>query len=282
MVNVELSLADTIVVEQRQQDGPSITIAVTGESPPGTPISVIENPETSSLGRAFHLFCSTFATRARIAVAITKRIPNGAGLGGGTADAAALLRWCWERLLSAEQRELPGNQALLAQIAGKVGADVPYSLSGGCALVTGIGEVITPLSWGLSCVPVILVVPPVSVATPAAFAAYRAAGQRFSRAESEGLRSSGSVPPSPADLVKNDLEAVVAVKWSPVGEALLALRGKHSRSDATCIVGMTGSGSTLFCVPPSWSTAHEASQALERFVKGNAPEGCTIIPCRIR
>ena len=72
------------------------------------------------------------AVGRRAAVRLDKRIPPGAGLGGGSADAAAVLRWAGCDDLS---------------IAAGLGADVPFCLAGGRALVTGVGELIEPLPF---------------------------------------------------------------------------------------------------------------------------------------
>jgi len=88
-------------------------------------------------------------------VRLTKRIPPGAGLGGGSSDAAAVLRWSGCRDPS---------------VAVALGADVPFCLVGGRALVGGIGEALEPLE------PVelhlLLVTPPFPVSTPAVYAAF--------------------------------------------------------------------------------------------------------------
>ena len=89
------------------------------------------------------------------AVTLTKRIPAGAGLGGGSADAAAVLRWA-------------GRTD--AALAASVGADVPFCVVGGRARVTGIGEVVEVLP------PVgrtfTLLVPPFGVSTPEVYRAW--------------------------------------------------------------------------------------------------------------
>ena len=72
------------------------------------------------------------AVGRRAAVRLTKRIPAGAGLGGGSADAAAVLRWAGCRDLS---------------VAATLGADVPFCLVGGRARVSGVGEVVDPLPF---------------------------------------------------------------------------------------------------------------------------------------
>jgi 4-diphosphocytidyl-2-C-methyl-D-erythritol kinase len=86
------------------------------------------------------------------AVHVDKLIPHGGGLGGGSADAAAVLRWC-------------GYDDLVA--ASRLGADIPFCLRGGRARVTGIGEVLEPLPHEERTVT--LIIPPFGVSTPAVF-----------------------------------------------------------------------------------------------------------------
>jgi 4-diphosphocytidyl-2-C-methyl-D-erythritol kinase len=93
-------------------------------------------------------------------VRLVKRIPPGGGLGGGSADAAAVLRWA--------------GVSDLALAAG-LGADVPFCLVGGRARVGGIGEVISPLPCTAG-VAYTLVTPPFPVSTVAAYRAWDAMG----------------------------------------------------------------------------------------------------------
>lgn len=86
------------------------------------------------------------------AVAITKRIPSQAGLGGGSADAAAVLRWAGFTDVEA---------------AASIGADVAFCLVGGRARVTGIGEVVEPLAYKLQTLT--LLTPPLGCPTPAVY-----------------------------------------------------------------------------------------------------------------
>jgi 4-diphosphocytidyl-2-C-methyl-D-erythritol kinase len=110
------------------------------------------------------------------AVRIVKRIPHGGGLGGGSADAAAVLRW-------AEFTDLGAAAAL--------GADIAFCLVGGRAQVRGIGEIVDPLPH--LDLDITLIVPPLAVSTPAAYRAWDELG---------GPRSEGA----------NDLEpAAIAV-----------------------------------------------------------------------
>ena len=92
-------------------------------------------------------------------VDLLKQIPHGGGLGGGSSDAAAALRWAgWA----------PTPQALV--LASTLGADVAYCLAGGRARVRGIGEIVDPLPPRP--LTVTLVVPPLAVSTPAVYAAW--------------------------------------------------------------------------------------------------------------
>jgi 4-diphosphocytidyl-2-C-methyl-D-erythritol kinase len=91
----------------------------------------------------------------RAFVRLHKHIPAGAGLGGGSADAAAVLRW-------AGWRDMSG--------AASIGADVPFCLVGGRARVQGIGEVVESLPFVAQ--EFTLLTPPVMCATPAVYAAW--------------------------------------------------------------------------------------------------------------
>jgi 4-diphosphocytidyl-2-C-methyl-D-erythritol kinase len=91
----------------------------------------------------------------RAHVTIDKRIPHGGGLGGGSSDAAAVLRW---------------GGVTDPGLAAGVGADVAFCLVGGRAHVSGIGDIVDPLPYVERVVT--LVVPPLAVSTPAAYQAW--------------------------------------------------------------------------------------------------------------
>ena len=86
---------------------------------------------------------------------VDKRIPAGAGLGGGSADAAAVLRWAGV-----------GDDG----VAAELGADVPFCLRGGRARVTGIGEIIEPLPYERRSYT--LLIPPFGCSTVAVYRAW--------------------------------------------------------------------------------------------------------------
>jgi len=92
-------------------------------------------------------------------VTIDKRIPHGGGLGGGSSDAAAVLRWAGRGTASGD-----------LEAAADLGADIAYCLVGGRARVQGIGEIVEPLPHVERSVT--LVIPPLRVSTPAAYRAW--------------------------------------------------------------------------------------------------------------
>ena len=135
---VTLDLSDELRV------GPGEGLVVVGAS--GLPVPVDDD---NLVARALRLAGRT----AR--VELTKRIPAGAGLGGGSADAAAILRWSGFADLEA---------------ASRLGADVAFCLVGGRARVRGIGEVVEPLPFEDRTFT--LLTPPFGCSTPAVYAAW--------------------------------------------------------------------------------------------------------------
>ncbi len=111
---VTLDLADRLDVGL----GDSLVVVDGDRVEPGSPDDLVQ--------RALRI------TGRVAAIRLTKRIPVGAGLGGGSADAAAILRWAGE---------------LDPQIAASLGADVPFCVIGGRARVHGIGEIVDPLPF---------------------------------------------------------------------------------------------------------------------------------------
>ena len=134
---VTLDLADTLTFS----DGDGVeVVGGAGDVPAG---------DDNLVSRALR------AVGRRAHVRIDKRIPVGGGLGGGSADAAAVLRWA-------------GCSDLA--VAAALGADVPFCLVGGRARVTGIGEVLEPLPFVARTFT--LLTPPFGVSTPAVYRAW--------------------------------------------------------------------------------------------------------------
>jgi len=112
--------------------------------------------------RAARLLAQHTGSTRGARIAVTKRIPAGAGLGGGSSDAATVL------VALNQMWDTEVEESTLAELALTLGADVPVFVRGRAAFAEGIGERLTPFDWperrGL------LVVPPVHVSTPAVFA----------------------------------------------------------------------------------------------------------------
>jgi 4-diphosphocytidyl-2-C-methyl-D-erythritol kinase len=140
-------------------------------------------------------------------VHVVKRIPAGAGLGGGSADAAAVLRWAGRRDLD---------------VALRLGSDVPFCVGGGRARVTGVGEAVEPLPYEQRSF--VLLVPPLSVSTADVYRAFD------DQLDTVRARSAG-----------NDLEQAalaVAPRLEAWRHALAQATGSRPR--------LAGSGSTWF------------------------------------
>ena len=184
------------------------------------------------------------------AIQIDKRIPVQAGLGGGSADAAAALL-----ALGRLWGGVP--LTLLREVGAALGADVPFFFSGGTALGLGRGEEIYPLV-DLPRHSVVIVLPPFGVSTAEAYAWYdedRAAGVRENR-ELQML----PVPwPSRAAQMINDLEPPVMRRHQEIG----ALK-QHLREAGATAAAMSGSGSAVFGLFRSRTTAVRAVKPLSR------------------
>lgn len=222
--------------------------------PPGTRAvrcSVDVGPMPQNLAyRAAVAFCEAARWTTGFDIAITKRIPAGGGLGGGSADAAATLRG-----LNALAPH-PLSPSELLHVAVQLGADVPFLTSDAVmALAWGRGERLLSLD-PLPQRTVALMTPPFRVATVDAYGwvdAARAEGDVSCEAEELHywqLANWGGIAP----WAVNDFEPVVMRRFPQGGAILRALRDQGA-----LIAGMTGSGSTLFGIfdPPPDAAALE-------------------------
>ncbi len=153
---VPISLADTLDISLRET--PGIELAC---DDPALPID-----DGNLVMRAAKLFCSHVDREPRMRIALQKKIPHGAGLGGGSSDAATALL-ALDRLCATK---LP--IAALTELAAQLGSDVPFFLHRGAAVVRGRGEKVTPCEF-LHALPLLLIKPPFAVATPWAYQRWR-------------------------------------------------------------------------------------------------------------
>lgn len=193
-----------------------------------------------------------------VRIHLTKNIPMGSGLGGGSANAGTVLKGLnklWE---------LNCPTARLAEVGAKLGADIPFFLYDGPAIVEGIGDRVTPLK-SLPKLWIILINPGIHIGTPGAYAEWdkRKTAAPFPTRQNELTQENQSVRglstfETFADVVEvlhNDFEAVVLPKVPEIGRAKLALL-KAGAAGAL----MTGSGSTVFGI---FETKNLRDRALE-------------------
>lgn len=210
-------------------------------------LDVIAEPGTASLGRveqnlawrAAVAYGEAAGTSEGWAIELEKRIPVGGGLGGGSADAGAVLR-----ALDAMSARPLGEQRLLA-IAGTLGADVPFLTStSACALAWGRGE----RMFALQPPPerhVVLLVPRFAVNTAEAYGWLADRDRAADDASALLRRDSFATWEGIARLAVNDFEPVVAARHPEIAELLGMLRS------AGCAPAMmSGSGSVVFGVLP--------------------------------
>ena len=148
MIMTTVDLADRIELAMNDQG----EIAIKSQA------QYVPSDERNLAYRAAHLLKTRFQVKHGVDIYIDKQIPVSAGLGGGSSDAAAVLRGLnqlWDLQLSQDE---------LAEIGLEIGSDVPFCVYGGTALVRGRGERITPLPAPPNCW-VVLAKPPIGVST---------------------------------------------------------------------------------------------------------------------
>lgn len=231
-------------VEVRPSD--ALTFAVEGPMAAGVPAT-----DDNLVLKAAWALAAAAGIEAKADIRLIKRLPMAAGVGGGSADAAAALR-ALKRLWRIDIAD-----ATMAAIALGLGADVPVCLAGRAAFVGGIGEAIDPVPPLPRCW-IVLVNPGVPAATPAVFKARQgafSAPARFSEAPKDAaafvalLRSR-----------RNDLTAAALTVAPDIGKVLGALE----RCPGILLARMSGSGATCFGLFVDAGAATEAAFALNR------------------
>lgn len=238
---VSLDLCDEIIVHPSSE--PSVEIIPIPEAlgPSGAV------PEWDIPADGSNLVIRALELAGRTAhVEVRKRIPPGAGLGGGSADAAAVLRWA-NRMTAAETADAPATPQLQTpdivtpQQAATLGADVAFCLIGGRARVTGVGEIIEPL--GFRDQAFVLWMPPVQVDTAEVYGTWDELG-------------------GPSGPNANDLEPAALAAYPELSAW---------RDDLEAVSGRTpqlaGSGGTWFVPAPHPELldvlAHQGSSAIQ-------------------
>ena len=233
-----LTLADLIEVETGGENDEVLCPGVDGENLAEQALSALR--KSGWQHPALHL-------------RIEKRIPVAAGLGGGSADAAAVLRLA------------RGEDVGLRQLAAELGADVPSQLLPAMALVEGAGERVRrlpdPPPHG-----VVLLPGGGGLSTAEVFAEADRQGLGREQAELDAISArllaaagSGASPLGYSELLSNDLEPAALALRPEIGGAISALREAGAG-----LAAMTGSGPTAFGIFGDLDSAREAASSLDR------------------
>lgn len=214
--------------------------------------SALRNADGNLVTRAVTAFREAWPGSVPDGLKLTlhKNLPIAAGLGGGSADAAAALR------LLVEMSEIAIPHGELAALALTLGADVPACLLSRPAEIRGVGEIVTPLRQFPAC-HVVLVNPLVPVITADVF-------RRLEQRSNPGLPEIADPLMRPAQLgiwlaeTRNDLEAP-AIELVPQIAELIAGLGAV---DGCILARMSGSGATVFGLFGSGARAHQAAHDL--------------------
>lgn len=208
--------------------------------------------ETNLVSRAVAAFRERWpdAVSTGLAMRLTKNLPVAAGIGGGSADAAAALRL----MVSLSTQTIP--LAELSNLAAALGADVPACLVSTPLLAQGVGELLTPLPE-FPALHIVLVNPMIPLATADVF-------RRLRAHDNYPLPELPSPLTRPAQLglwlaeTRNDLQPP-AVKLVPIIGDIVA----HLAETQGCILArMSGSGATVFGLFGSSGQAHQAAQVM--------------------
>ena len=223
------------------------TLAIIGPFAAG-----LNNGETNLVLRAVAAFRARWpeAVDHGLAMRLTKNLPVAAGIGGGSADAAAALR-----LMASLSRE-PIPVADLADMAARLGADVPACLVSTPLIARGVGEVLAPLPQ-FPALHIVLVNPLVPLATADVF-------RRLRAHDNYPLPELPSPLTRPAQLglwlaeTRNDLQPP-AVKLVPIIGDIVA---QLAQTQGCILARMSGSGATCFGLFGSTGQAHQAAQVM--------------------
>ncbi|WP_054286522.1 4-(cytidine 5'-diphospho)-2-C-methyl-D-erythritol kinase [Gulbenkiania mobilis] len=241
-----IDLADTVEVAVRDDGHIELETPTPGVA-----------PEDDLVVRAARCLQAATGTRLGASLRLTKRIPMGAGLGGGSSDAATVLmalNRLWETGL---------DRRALMELAVGLGADVPFFIFGRSARATGIGEILgdlpAPAAW------YVVLRPPVHVPTVDAF-------KFFSR---KGLtRESGVDIMQTLETTqrsRNDLQDAVCEMFPVVAEALKSLKNYGAPL-------MTGSGSCVFLACETQDQSNKILTALSGRWDGFVARGLNVHP----
>ncbi len=244
-----ISLADELTLEPAPSDASEDEVLCPGVEGPAR-----ENLAAGAL-RAFRARTGWDAPPLRLS--IVKRIPVAAGLGGGSADAAAALRL-------ARHASGLGDERLLLELGGELGADVPAQISPGRWLASGAGELLQALPDPRAPFGVLVLPSAEALSTAAVYAeadrlqlARTAEELRARHAELSAALAHGESLPKARELLHNDLQRAAASLCPPIAGAL-----RGARATGADLVLLSGSGPTVLGLFDHAERAEQAARAL--------------------
>lgn len=247
MIMQEISLHDTLSMGKINQ-GISLTIAIEGQK--GTLLA----DESNLCWKAAALVQKEYNLQEGVEIHLTKRIPMAAGLAGGSADAAAVLKGMNHLF------RLGMTEARLCELGARLGSDIPFCIMGGTMLATGRGEVLTRLP-SFPRLSVVLAKPPVGVSTAWAYKTYDA-GYDGPHPDNEAMLEAihGGDAHKAASLLCNVLEGVTETEH-PVIADYKRLMMEHGAMASM----MSGSGPTVFGLVREKQQAWHLADTLKKY-----------------
>ncbi|MBN2077504.1 MAG: 4-(cytidine 5'-diphospho)-2-C-methyl-D-erythritol kinase [Spirochaetes bacterium] len=253
----DLLKLEELTVGDSRGEGPMVTVRSAG----GSHTKIIEalHDHDNLIAVAARLYFESMGKGGSATFSVIKNIPAGAGLGGGSSDAAAALKLLNARLSAFKPEDL-------TSMASRIGADVPYCLQGGFAVCRGIGDIVTPIPAKKNAA-VLIANPDIHVDTGSAYRALKreskidparevAIGKRtrelasvLSRGAFRELRS----------VAVNDFEKPVFRLHPGIGEMKEMLYGLGAD-----FASMTGSGSSVIAIFHDAGKARSARGQIEK------------------
>ena len=247
MIMQEISLHDTLSMGKINQ-GISLTIAIEGQK------RTLPADERNLCWKAAALVQKEYNLQEGVEIHLTKRIPMAAGLAGGSADAAAVLKGMNHLF------RLGMTEARLCELGARLGSDIPFCIMGGTMLATGRGEVLTRLP-SFPRLSVVLAKPPVGVSTAWAYKTYDA-GYDGPHPDNEAMLEAihGGDAHKAAGLLCNVLEGVTETEH-PVIADYKSLMMEHGAMASM----MSGSGPTVFGLVREKQQAWHLADTLKKY-----------------
>ncbi|KPJ21780.1 4-(cytidine 5'-diphospho)-2-C-methyl-D-erythritol kinase [Streptococcus phocae] len=245
MVMMSVDLCDYVTVDHLSED-----VIRLSSNCPKMPVN-----HKNDVYKVARLIKEQFSINSGVSIFLDKRIPVCAGLGGGSSDAAATIRaldTLWNLGLTRQQ---------MINIGMQVGSDVPYCLFGGCAQVTGRGEVVRQIDGNLSSW-VVLVKPEFGISTPTIFSDVEC--ETISRVPIDCLVTA---------IESNDYKALLSAMGNSLEDVSIAkrpliqkIKDKMVQSGADAAL-MTGSGPTVFALCQTEKQANRVVNSLKGFCR---------------